>query len=117
MAAIVWPPTLPAPGFNWSETPVPNTVRTPTDTGPAKVRRRFTAQVTNLDLPYDLTKAEADLLVDTFYEVTTAGGSLRFDYPHPRTGATVECRFREPPAFVETNPGLYRGTVRLEVLP
>lgn len=114
---IVWPPTLPAlPLIGWSETFAETRVRTETDSGPAKVRQRYTSGVRKLSLPFALTEAQmADL--DDFFTTDTAGGSLRFEYEHTRTGTTYEMRFLAPPQFSETDPGLYRGTIELEVLP
>ena len=114
---IVWPPTLPElPLMGWGEQFEDRRVRTPTETGPAKVRQRFTAGVRNLSLPMALTEAEMAIL-DDFFHTDTAGGSLRFEWQHPRTGDTYEMRFLEAPQFAETDRGLYRGVLAVEALP
>ena len=114
---IVWPVALPdLPLMSWSESFAETRIRTETDTGPAKVRRRSTAGVRNLSLPFALTEAEMATL-DTFFHTTTAGGSLRFEWQHPRTGVTYEMRFLDAPQFTETDRGLYRGVIQFEALP
>lgn len=114
---IVWPVALPdLPLMGWGETFAETRVRTQTDTGPAKVRQRSTAGVRNLSLPFALTESQMGTL-DTFFHTDTAGGSLRFEWEHPRTGVTYEMRFLDPPQFAETDRGLYRGTISIEVLP
>jgi len=114
---LVWPPSLPQePLIGWVEQWAETRVRTETDSGPAKVRRRFTAGVRQLQLPLALTEAQMATL-DTFFDSTTAGGALRFEWQHPRTGATHEFRFLDPPQIQESNPGLYRLTLNLELLP
>ena len=91
-------------------------VRTKMDAGPAKLRRRFTAGVRTLELPLVLSDAQVQAL-DTFFVTDTAGGSLRFDYAHPRTGAVIKCRFVAPPKYDLIAPSRWRATLQLEVLP
>lgn len=115
--AIVWPPALPDMLLiGWSESFEERRVRTQTETGPAKVRQRYTAGVRNLSLPMALTPAQLAIL-DTFFHTDTAGGSLRFEWQHPRTGATYEMRFLSAPQFAESDRGLYRGVIEVEALP
>lgn len=116
MASIDWPTTLPVPRQEgYSESPPNNTIRSRIDSGAAKVRRRFTAGVRQLTVAYALTQTEVGYL-DTFYVTTSKSGSLAFNYTHPRTGATVEARFLEPPVYSDFN-WLALATVKLEVLP
>jgi hypothetical protein len=115
---IEWPSTLPQhPTEPYDEQPGENVIETQNDVGPMKRRRRFTAVPTYITLELSITKTQAADL-DTFYRVTTAHGTLPFEWTHPRTGATVMMRFRNPPP-------LYHGfhykhgfaTINLEVLP
>lgn len=55
--------------------------------------------------------------LDSFYESTLAGGSLSFDWLHPRTGQSKSFRFLAPPKATEAARGLYRMTLQLEMLP
>jgi hypothetical protein len=112
-----WPSEFPAAlvdGFR--ETVPDNTLRSDMDQGPAKVRQRFTAAVRRLTVSYLLSKAQVASL-ETFYNQILSGGSLRFDYIHPRSGASVSCRFRQPPVYNGMNGKYFRVNVELEVLP
>jgi len=91
-------------------------VRTEMDAGPAKLRRRFTAGVRKFQVPLVLSDAQVQAL-DNFFVTDTAGGSLRFDYMHPRTGAVIKCRFVAPPEYDLVAPSKWRATLSLEVLP
>jgi len=110
-------PTLPAPIINtFNETLPDNVIRTSMDKGPAKVRRRTTANVRPIQFSMVLTEAQVATL-DTFYNTTTLSGAQEFDYTHPRTGATVSARFTQPPAYSDINGLAYRVEVQLEILP
>lgn len=113
-----WPETLPprplAEGYK--ET-LPDTVlRTQMESGPAKLRARTSAGVAGIDCAYHLSAAQADALAE-FYKETLTYGSLAFDFTHPRTGASVSCRFKRPPALASRNGLHFRADVSLEVLP
>lgn len=78
-----WPSTLPQAWLNdgYQET-LPNVmIRSEMDAGPAKSRRRFTAQVTPIKAQLLLTTAEKGYL-ETFFNTTIAGGALSFTFPH-----------------------------------
>lgn len=78
-----WPDTLPQAWLNegYQET-LPDVVkRTEMDAGPAKSRRRFTAQVTPIKAKLLLSAAEKGYL-EIFFNTTTAGGSFSFTFPH-----------------------------------
>jgi hypothetical protein len=110
-------PSLPAPLANGvQESFADNLHRTPMDIGPAKVRRRTTANPRPLSFNMLLSKAQLSTL-ETFYNSTVSGGALAFDMTHPRTGATVSCRFLQPPAFSSVNGLYFTVSVSLEVLP
>lgn len=115
---IVWPVTLPeAPlleGFQ--ETAAATAIRTDMEQGPAKVRRRTTAGVGKLSMRYLLSKAEV-VALETFYDATLGGGALSFSFTHPRTGASLSCRFTEPPQYVTTNGDHFLAALTLETLP
>ena len=86
------------------------------DKGPAKVRRRTTANVRPISFTLNLTSAQVAVL-DAFYEVGTYSGVDAFDFIHPRTNETVSARFTEPPSFSEREGVLYTANVSLEILP
>jgi len=115
MASITWPTTLPAPlqdGF--SETPPDTSVRSSMDSGPDKIRRRYTAGPRLFSLKYHLTKALVATL-DDFFVTTSRSGSLAFNWTHPRTGAACEARMRAPKYGAFEHEG--EATVEIEVLP
>ena len=113
----IWPSGLPqrplAEGF--TESAVPSVVRTDMDVGPAKMRRRYTAEVRVYSMGLLLTTAQVATL-ETFY-VTTLGCVEPFDWIDHRTNAAASYRFRSPPSYSEAGPGYWRATLDLEVLP
>jgi len=116
--SIVWPPGLPQESLlaGNSETPPNTTLRTQMDTGPAKVRRRYTAAPRQFQRSVMLTESQVSTL-DTFYVTTTAGGTSVFTWTHPRTGASVDFRFVSPPVYSALGGDLWRADMSLEILP
>ena len=120
----VWPLTVTAPQFGWTESPGDSLVRTQTDAGPAKVRRRFTSTPSTFSVQFVLTKAEATRLVQ-FYEhaaddaiAGTNGGALTITgLPHPRDDSSATFRFLAPPVITQTAYDVFRASLRLELLP
>lgn len=112
-----WPLTLPTPAISsLNESPPNNTIRSNMDKGPAKVRRRTTANIRPISFELKLTPAQVEIL-DQFYDVTTYSGADTFDYTHPRTGAAVTARFVQPPQYNEREGVMYSVNVSLEVMP
>ncbi len=113
-----WPTSLPtAPmisGLN--ETLADNLVRTQMDQGPAKVRRRSTANVKPLQIQYVLTVAQKDTLI-TFFVTTLVSGSLSFTFTDPLTDSSSTVRFTGPPSFKAVSAIAWATTLALEVLP
>lgn len=113
----VWPTSLPAPALNsLQESPPDNVIRTNMDKGPAKVRRRTTANIRPISFILVLTAAEVAAL-DTFYVDDTFSGSEAFDYTHPRTGLACTARFVSPPEYSEREKAGYTVSVSLEIMP
>ncbi|GAB5390196.1 MAG: hypothetical protein Alpg2KO_31640 [Alphaproteobacteria bacterium] len=97
MSIIRFPPDLPAPlanGFSegWPQT----TIRTEMETGPAKLRRRFTAAPEPLTVRFRLNWPQLALL-KAWHDETLSGGVLAFVWAHPRTGEPAQFRFTAPP--------------------
>jgi phage-related protein len=113
-----WPSSLPDKPLQqgYEEAPGDGRQRTQMDTGPAKVRRRFTATVDEFTARFHLTSTEVDTL-DSFWENDLDGGTLRFDWTHPRTGLALQFRFVNRPKRRVVGGTLYEVTARLEVLP
>ncbi len=119
----VWPASLPQHAFlpvtEFRQTAV---LRTSMDSGPAKVRKRFTAAVRHLDFDMVLDGTQRATF-DTFFATTIDEGATVFDFPDPVDGATIEVRFRENVSWNQIQVGAtgaersWRGKMKLEVLP
>jgi hypothetical protein len=125
-----WPGTLPtAPMYGWTEVPGTSTIRTETDSGPAKTRRRFSSAPSQFSLQFAMTEAQATRLVQ-FYTNSigdtpagTAGGAETFGgLNHPRDNSDVPeneltgWRFLSPPTLTQNAFGRFNATVQLELL-
>lgn len=117
-----WPATLPQAFFvGVSETKNNNLLRTKMDSGPDKVRRRFTAVGKKVVTPIILTGTEKQIF-DTFFETTIKDGSLSFAWKDPTDDSTKNFRITKPPKFVCVKPGTietreWRATLAMEILP
>lgn len=118
--SIVWPLTLPqSPQKGYTETGGVLVVRTPTDSGPAKMRKRGNRPQT-LNVQFLMTTAQVALL-ETFVK-TTIQGTTRFGFPHPWLGVVSEVRIvpqgeGEYYTLSYAAPGYYNVQLTLEVLP
>ena len=119
--SIYWPiapfPQVPQKGF--TESIGVNVLRSPMDAGPAKMRRRG-AKPSTLNVSFILTSDQAATL-ETFVKSTLLG-TRRFNFPHPRTGNSVEVRVvpqSEGDFFTLTYiaPGYWQTNLVFEVLP
>lgn len=118
---VTWPAALPQTPLQqgFAEELPRLSITTQMDAGPAKVRRRFTAGVTKYNMQFDLTTAQRATFI-TFYETTTFGGSVRFDFPDPVTAVTAEFRFdlaKGTPQITSLSGHIYRLTAPMEKLP
>lgn len=113
-----WPAGLPSNlnADDYAEQRLDGVVRTTMDAGPDFIRRRFTATPTRLSGSLVLTKDQVAEL-ELFYETTLRGGSLTFDWAHPRTGAAVVMRFTGRPAYRAFSNDLFQASVAMEILP
>lgn len=92
-----------------------NTIRSATETGPGKTRRRTTANSRNILWPFLLTLVETQTL-DDFYETDIESGSISFTHEDPRTGVESTYKIKSPPSYRRT--GLFfRTTLEIEKLP
>ena len=118
MTLPIWPSDLPAAPLveRYQEIFADTSLRTKMDQGPAKVRQRTTAGVSELALSYLVSGLQAQVL-EAFYQETLAGGSLSFSFQHPRRSITVTARFRKPPQLTPRNGQYYLARLELEILP
>lgn len=117
-----WPGALPQDQFiGLNDTRQPAVVRSQPDTGPAKMRRRFTAAPRFLTVPIVLDGSQRQTF-DTFFITTIKEGSLTFDWEDPVDDTTVTFRFRTPPRFElvvgdsDVNKRVWRTNMELEIL-
>lgn len=113
----VWPPSLPQQvlASDYTEAADANTIRSEIDVGPAKLRRRYTAEIKVFQIGLVLTSAQVATL-ETFYDVTI-GAVDAFDWAHPRTLAAASLRFRSRPEYRAIGAGYFRASFALELLP
>lgn len=114
----VWPATLPQEPIpdSLTETPPNLLARTEMDAGPAKVRRRYTAGVTDYAMEYVFTPEEM-LIWEGFYNAI-GFGVTPFDFPDPRKyWETITVRLVEPPSYKHLGAGYYSVSMKMEKLP
>lgn len=112
---VDWPATLRPNRSGASESPPDNTMRSNMEIGPDKVRRRTTANIRPFMFNMLLDDVGVQTL-DDFYTLTTASGSLPFNFVHPRTEETVEARFVQKPSY-SYDETMARCSVSLEIMP
>lgn len=108
----VWPAALKINRENYSETPPNNVVRTETEYGPAKLRKRTSSNVRKAQASLFLTDAEVDTL-DEFYLENDA---LAFSFTNPRTSVVEQARFVSPPEY-SLRETMWGVSLSLEILP
>lgn len=91
-------------------------LRSDTDVGPAKLRRRFTKGVDEYSASIYLTSAQYSIFVN-FYNTTLNGGTLPFEFNHPITGSLESFRFRQPPTISSIGGGMFQANFQWEKLP
>lgn len=91
-----WPASLPQDPYGDTPPeykPQDTTFRTQNDTGPAKVRRRFTGRVHDVTVgPLQITAVQLDALED--FCCNTLGETMPFAWKNFRTGLDAAYRFK-----------------------
>jgi len=114
-----WPATLPQRplGDGFAETPPNLVVRSQTDVGPAKTRRRATAGVTRLQMAFRLTPAQLTTF-RAFLDDDIKGRALSFGWTHPVSGVAGSFRIAESPTYEAIDGGLaWKLNLVMEMLP
>lgn len=121
MTVAIWPTTLPqVPQKGFQESIGVNVIRSATDAGPAKQRRR-SRRPSTMDLSFLLTTAQT-VILETFIN-TGIAGVRRFTFPHPRLlGTTVEVRILpgSDGEFFRLQylaPGYWTTSLKFEIMP
>lgn len=124
MTVPVWPEALPQVlRFPLTQRRQSGKIRTETDTGPAKVRRRFTARVTEYPSSTIMVTGEQKAIFDAFYDDELGGGTLAFSWTDPDTRQPAMLRIKGEPEATMIRPGasqarrLWEISFVLEVLP
>lgn len=88
-----WPVSLPQKSQTdgYRESPVSSVLRTSVDVGAPKQRRRYSASVKTLAISILVTTDQIDTFED-FVRDDLQGGSLEFDWIHPRTEDPISAR-------------------------
>jgi len=128
MAVLSWPSTLPqVPQKGFTESVGINIIRSATDAGPAKQRRRA-SRPNEMNLSFLMTTAQTQIL-ETFIKNlptnTPAGisGTNRFIFPHPRIlNTTIEVRIVPGSSGEFFNlsyvaPDYYNTSLKFEIMP
>jgi hypothetical protein len=114
-----WPSSLPkAPLLEgYGESPPDLILRSQTDVGWARTRRRASAGPTRITATYAMTGAQLAIF-EGFVAGDIGERTLAFDWPHPRTGQTVSVRMTAIPQITPA-PGAdrWRVGVSLETMP
>lgn len=92
-------------------------IRSQTDTGPGKVRRRTTAMVRPITGRMLMTGAQVEEMM-TWIENDIFGGTMVFDFPDPITRDTVQCVMgEEMPVVAHAGGNIFSVTLNLEIVP
>lgn len=102
-----WPSSLPAyvQEGGYQERFQDQKLESNMDSGPAKLRRRFTKNIRFFGVQMLMTQAQVTDF-ETFYFTTLKGGTLTFDWVHPRTQAATTFRFRNPSPTYSVTGGI-----------
>lgn len=97
MTYASWPSSLPQYVFEqgYSEKLNDQVVESSVDSGPPKVRRRYTKQIRTFAMTIRLSPTQKQTF-EGFWQDTLLGGSLPFDWVHPLTRDAMSFRFRIP---------------------
>ena len=114
-----WPvglPQLPL-GGDFTEKPPNLTLRSQTDIGPAKVRKRYTAGPRQITPVFRLTSAEVAVF-DDFYLNQINGGADQFTWVNPRTNASAQLRiFSDTVEYKHVGADVWDVAMTMEILP
>lgn len=115
---IQWPVALQQfinqAGFN--QTFGSTKLTTEMETGPKKVRRRFTNRIDTFSCVIDLDREDYDTF-ESFYDVTLNGGVEYFEYNHPISGNLEEFRFLGDPVINVLGGTKFRIAMNWEIKP
>jgi hypothetical protein len=118
MTTPAWPSTLPQLPLHdgYSEQFGATFIRSETEAGPAKRRKKISFAPRPMVYPIFLETFAEVALLETFYYDTLGGGALSFTHDHPRTGtAGTVFAFKSPPELTPMGLG-FLATLELEIV-
>lgn len=103
-----WPATLPqfVLESGYQEQLQDQVIETQMETGPVKVRRRFTKSIRTFQCQMLMTAAQ-QAAFESFWQNDCLGGSISFTWVHPRTRVAATFRFRTPAPQYQTIGGTH----------
>jgi hypothetical protein len=104
--SINWP-AITNPVYPLDEGSEDGVIRSQFENGVEQTRLRFTRQRKDYTLKWTRMSAADKATFDTFFDTTTAAGSLSFNWTHPITSVTKEYRFVRPPKRTAIDYGWY----------
>lgn len=117
---IDWPSSLPnRPIVSQYQEQFPHTmIESSIDVGPKNRRRRISKNIARFSCTYILDYGQIEILRQ-FYEETTYGGTLSFNFTHPRTGEPIVARFGTNPIRIDPIGAhqKYKVTISFEQMP
>jgi hypothetical protein len=121
MAIPEWPSALPAAPLKtgYSEQYPNNLLRSSSEAGVAKVRRKGATPPFTISVTFKLSQAQR-LILQSFAGETLQDGALRFAFTHPLDGVSFEARLLPDgnSLYKVTPHGIdYLATLELEILP
>lgn len=115
MALQTWPLTLPQGPASYSESNNDSIlIRTATDSGPSKVRRRFTKAVVEGQMTFLLTLAQLKVFRE-FHRAQLNLGTERFNFMHPWDQVVREYRLTKQPGYSAEGPLAVNVSVSFEL--
>ena len=108
----IWPSSLEIERNAFKEITPDRVVRSNMGFGPDKTRKRTSLNVRTLTFSMTLT----DALLTAFDAFFLANDALWFTFTDPRTGVSVQARFKKPPEY-QLDETLWKVAVELETLP
>lgn len=117
--AIPWPVSLQQKvnTNSYQEKIGETTIRTTVDTGPVKVRRRFTRPVNTSTVSFILNNATEYTTFLSFYNTDVNGGVSVFQLVHPITGVLTNYRFTGPPVIHPLGGFVFEASMEWEAMP
>lgn len=116
--AVLYPSTLPK-NFNrqdFNRQTQDTTIRTQSETGASKVRRRFTKPIINYSGSMLLDKAQYEIM-ENFYNTLTAAGTIPFEWKDPITEVTSIFRFTSTIKYTSAGGEWFNAAFSIEKLP